>query len=101
LGDLIRQRRKALGWTVTALSERVGCSPTYISKIEISHELPTFEMLETLAEILELNFKEIEFLRHKKFLYQMLQRIKPISMRREIQAKLEPIFNQYRPARKT
>lgn len=57
LGKLIKQRRKVLGLTVRDLAGLAGISKTTISKIETGITNPTFEVLQTIFEYLNLEIK--------------------------------------------
>ncbi len=55
VGDQIREARERLGWTQSALAERVGVTPSYITKVEQDTALPGYELLLQLANVLVLD----------------------------------------------
>lgn len=44
-GELIRQRRKQLGFTAAQLAQRAHCSKSFISKIETGKRRPSLQAL--------------------------------------------------------
>lgn len=63
LGWYVRQRRRELGLSVTALAERAGISQSYLSQIENGDRgNPSPESLRSLAEALEVPPEELESL---------------------------------------
>jgi len=64
LGKLIKQRRKVLGLTIRDLAGLAGISKTTISQIEKGITNPTFEVLHTIFEYLNLEIK-VEVKNHK------------------------------------
>jgi len=64
LGKLIKQRRKVLGLTIRDLADLAGISKTTISQIETGNTNPTFEVLQTIFEYLNLEIK-VEVKTHK------------------------------------
>lgn len=57
LGKLIKHRRNVLGLTIRNLADLVGMSKTTISQIETGARNPTFEVLQTIFEYLNLEMK--------------------------------------------
>jgi len=57
LGKLIKQRRNVLGLTIRDLADLAGISKTTISQIETGIANPTFEVLQTIFEYLNLEIK--------------------------------------------
>lgn len=57
IGSLIKQRRKVLGLTIRDLAELTGMSKTTISQIELGKSNPTFEVLHSILEYLNLEIK--------------------------------------------
>lgn len=53
-GDWIRRRRKALDLTQEELAQRVGCSASFIFKIEADERRPSRQIAELLVEHLEI-----------------------------------------------
>jgi predicted ATPase/transcriptional regulator with XRE-family HTH domain len=53
-GDWIRRRRKALDLTQEELAQRVGCSASFIFKIEADERRPSRQVAELLVEHLEI-----------------------------------------------
>ena len=54
LGKLIKQRRMVLGLTIRKLADLTGMSKTTISQIELGNSNPTFEVLQSIFEYLNL-----------------------------------------------
>lgn len=52
LGEYIRRRRAALSLTVRDVATRAGCTPGYISKVELHGEIPAVDVLTALARTL-------------------------------------------------
>ena len=57
LGILIKQRRRVLRLTIRDLADLTGLSKTTISQIEKGIGNPTFEVLESIFEYLNLEIK--------------------------------------------
>ena len=57
LGHLIKHRRNVLGLTIRELADLAGMSKTTISQIELGARNPTFEVLQTIFEYLNLEMK--------------------------------------------
>ena len=53
VGERIRRRREALGWTQTELAQRSFVHRTTIVGIERGRRLPQFDTLADLAEVLQ------------------------------------------------
>ena len=50
----LKENRRKRGLTQEKLSEKAGISPHYLAMIEVSRKFPTPEMLDRLAEALEI-----------------------------------------------
>lgn len=59
LNEILRQRRKAMGWTQEQLAERVHVSRQTISNWENGRANPDYEMLKTLSEVLQTPLTEL------------------------------------------
>jgi len=59
LSSNIRKRRKFLGVSQEKLAEKVGTSTHYIAQIEQMNKFPSVEMLERIAEALEMDSPEL------------------------------------------
>jgi transcriptional regulator with XRE-family HTH domain len=59
IGSLIKQRRIVLGLTIRDLAELTGMSKTTISQIELGKSNPTFEVLRSILEYLNLEIKVV------------------------------------------
>ncbi len=57
LGKLIKHRRMVLGLTIRELADLTGMSKTTISQIELGNSNPTFEVLQSIFEYLNLEIK--------------------------------------------
>lgn len=60
IGELIRQRREALGWSQAALAERIGTSPAYVSQIESGQKSWPRTYITALTTHLGLSVSEME-----------------------------------------
>lgn len=52
IGDRVRSRRAAVGWTQEQLAEASGIRPATISRIERGHLAPSLAVLQELAQAL-------------------------------------------------
>lgn len=59
-GERIRRYRKLKGWNQTVLGEKVGVGQTTIKNYERNHRVPTDEMLQALADALEVPVSALE-----------------------------------------
>ncbi|HEX13235.1 MAG: MerR family transcriptional regulator [Desulfurella sp.] len=57
--EKIKTQRKKKGFTLKVLAEKVGCSSAYISQIEAGKALPSISALKKIAEILEIDIKDL------------------------------------------
>ena len=64
LGKTIKHRREILGLTIRDLADLAGMSKTTISKIERGVSNPTFEVLKSIFEYLNLEIK-VEIKKHQ------------------------------------
>jgi transcriptional regulator with XRE-family HTH domain len=64
-GSLIREARERLGWTQTQLAERVGVTPSFITKVEKDDSSPGPDVLLSLANLLQLDFQKLLALVHE------------------------------------
>jgi len=55
----MRKRRRALGLSQAKFAEKVNTAPTYIAMIELEKKFPSVEMLERIAEALEIDTLEL------------------------------------------
>jgi transcriptional regulator with XRE-family HTH domain len=55
----MRKRRHTLGFSQAMLAEKANTAPTYIAMIELEKKFPSVEMLERIAEALELDTMEL------------------------------------------
>ena len=63
LGDRLKKLRKARGWTQKELADKVGLTPTYISKLERGQVLqPQEKTIRKLAETLEADEEDLMLL---------------------------------------
>ena len=51
----IKERRRFLGISQVKLAEKVDTAPTYIAMIELERRSPSFEMIERIAEALNVD----------------------------------------------
>ena len=59
LGARIRSLRHKLGYTQEQFAEAVGVAPRHVSRIENGVNSPSVETLAKIAEILQVNIKEL------------------------------------------
>src|SRR5437660_665485 len=59
LGGEIRKARMRLEWTQTQLAERLGVTPSFITKLEKDESLPSRELTITLANLLVLDSERL------------------------------------------
>lgn len=59
LGQVVRERRDALGFTQEAFADYCGFFRTYLSRIETGQANPTLNTLEVLAAALKLKTSEL------------------------------------------
>jgi len=55
----MKKRRNTLGFSQAKLAEKVNTAPTYIAMIELEKKFPSVEMLERIAEALEMDTTEL------------------------------------------
>ena len=55
----MKSRRKALGLSQIDLAEKTGSAANYISKIEAERQFPSVEMIEKLADALQMDTVEL------------------------------------------
>jgi len=55
----MRKRRRALGFSQAMLAEKANTAPTYVAMIELEKKFPSVEMLERIAEALEVDTTEL------------------------------------------
>ena len=55
----IKERRRILGLSQAKLAEKVNTAPTYIAMIELEKRSPSFEMLERIADALNIDPPEL------------------------------------------
>lgn len=59
LGDVIKNRRSAKGWTQGAFAKKLAVSIGYISEIETGRRMPSLNMLLSMIDLLECTPNEI------------------------------------------
>lgn len=59
VGEVLRERRVELGWTLRKLSEKSAVALGYISEVERGHKEASSEILEALAEALGTEVAEV------------------------------------------
>lgn len=55
----MKKRRKRLGLSQAKLAEKVNTAPTYIAMIELEKKFPSVEMIERIADALEMDTTEL------------------------------------------
>ena len=55
LGERVRVRREALGWSQAKLAEVAGISPNYVGVVERGEKLPTLDTLDAMARALSVS----------------------------------------------
>lgn len=51
LGQVLREKRKALGWTQGVAAQKIGIQQSYLSKLENNQFIPSQEVLEQLRQV--------------------------------------------------
>lgn len=59
IGETIRRRRKARGWSQQALADAAGISQNYVSDIERGKRTGTLDILQAIATALDLTLDEL------------------------------------------
>ena len=59
IGKRIQKARNALGLTQEALSEKIGVSTNYLSKVEGGHERPNLELLGKISAAADISLSEL------------------------------------------
>jgi transcriptional regulator with XRE-family HTH domain len=59
LGDNIRERRAARGWSQHDLATMADLSAAYVSELETNHKQPSLNVLARLAEVLKVTPAEL------------------------------------------
>lgn len=54
-GSSIREGRDRLGWTQAQLAEKIGVTPSFITKLERDEALPSYDRILALANVLVLD----------------------------------------------
>ena len=60
LGAKIRATRLERGMSLRQLAAKVGCSPPFVSDIELGRRFPSEATLASIAKILEIDVQELE-----------------------------------------
>jgi len=55
----MKKRRHTLGFSQAKLAEKANTAPTYIAMIELEKKFPSVEMMERIAEALEIDILEL------------------------------------------
>jgi len=55
----MKKRRQILGFSQAKLAEKANTAPTYIAMIEIEKKFPSVEMMERIAQALEIDTIEL------------------------------------------
>jgi transcriptional regulator with XRE-family HTH domain len=64
LGTRIKELRKAKGLSQDQLSESIGIDPKHLSRIEVGKSYPYMETLESIANSLEVEIKDLFEFKH-------------------------------------
>lgn len=59
IGQTIRQRREALGWTQAELAERANVSQPMIAQIERGSKSPTVQLAQEVAAALDCTLQDL------------------------------------------
>jgi|LSQX01.2.fsa_nt_gb XRE family aerobic/anaerobic benzoate catabolism transcriptional regulator len=59
IGKRIKKARNAAGLTQEALSEKIGVSTNYLSKVEGAHEKPNLELLGKISAATDVSLSEL------------------------------------------
>lgn len=55
IGQRLREKRKALGWTQGVAAQKIGIQQSYLSKLENNQFIPSHEVLQQLNQVYELD----------------------------------------------
>jgi transcriptional regulator with XRE-family HTH domain len=64
LAKNLREHRRKCGFSQEKLAEKVGISTQYLAMIEIARKFPASEVLERLAEAMDINVYELFLIDH-------------------------------------
>jgi transcriptional regulator with XRE-family HTH domain len=64
LGARIKELRKAIGLSQDSLSEKIGIESKYLSRIEVGKCYPSMEVIEHIADALQVEMLELFNFRH-------------------------------------
>ncbi|AMK73826.1 MULTISPECIES: helix-turn-helix domain-containing protein [Bacillus] len=57
LGHMIRKKRKESGLSQTVFAEKIGCTGSYVSRLENGKVSPTLKSLEQISQTLNIKAK--------------------------------------------
>jgi len=60
LAELVKARRSARNWSLRQLGTQIGVTPAYVADIEAGRRLPSSELKERLAAVLEIPMEELD-----------------------------------------
>lgn len=55
VGEIIKQARERLGWTQAQLADKIGVTPSFVTKVEKNEAVPSYDRLIALSNILVLD----------------------------------------------
>jgi transcriptional regulator with XRE-family HTH domain len=64
LGELLKTRRQALGFTQRGLAEKVGVEPSHVAFIESGRRKPSLKLIARIADVLGVDRQELLVLVH-------------------------------------
>lgn len=59
LGQVLREKRKALGWTQGVAAQKIGIQQSYLSKLENNQFIPSQEVLEQLQQVYNIELPSV------------------------------------------
>jgi transcriptional regulator with XRE-family HTH domain len=78
LGEYLKTRREALGFTQRELAHKIGVEPSHVAYIEIGQRKPSLKLIARIADVLGLDRQELLVLAHPEAKALLVERaIKP------------------------
>src|SRR5437868_4654264 len=60
LGEMVRNSRLARKWSLRRLAEEIGVTPAYVADIEADRRLPSTELRQKIAAVLDFSREQLE-----------------------------------------
>jgi transcriptional regulator with XRE-family HTH domain len=59
IGELVKERRLRRNWSLRQLGSQIGVTPAYVADIEAARRLPSAELKDRIAAVLEIPAEEL------------------------------------------